>query len=465
MFHTAMAVTAPKVAGVATGTFAVLYLLFFITPPSPWRWLLLAPTVAFASFLWTVSLLSALGPLLGQTALPYGVIGFSSLCAPLCIPVLPGPTLAGPVFMCGMSHVCWGLDKLCRLSPADYKSIRHTHKHPLAALVCGALLGVLPALQNSGDAMGELLLLLMVQVPSSMFTIFWLALYGRFLRTPASVRPPPVPAKGPLRRLMRGWDGRHSILFIGCLAALCACVASATSLHSPGLWSPPAGILGFVSFVYLVESIWLFAHRPPPPAQWASLERVTDPYDRARLLELVATTSQEHAQKYDFDVKVVELHRVITAEHRARFDAYCAKLQARGKESNVELLFHGTSADGARSICEGDFRLPTFHRHGGMFGSGVYFANCPLKSMQYCTRHPYLRARTMLLCDVALGRTLQETKQARPRMSAENLKRMSTSEAATSAPPPSAEPPSASTQLSYNSITATRVVRVPEFVV
>ena len=76
MFHTAMAVTAPKVAGVATGTFAVLYLLFFITPPSPWRWLLLAPTVAFASFLWTVSLLSALVRFLDRPHSPMGSSAF-----------------------------------------------------------------------------------------------------------------------------------------------------------------------------------------------------------------------------------------------------------------------------------------------------------------------------------------------------------------------------------------------------
>jgi len=61
------------------------------------------------------------------------------------------------------------------------------------------------------------------------------------------------------------------------------------------------------------------------------------------------------------------------------------------------MLFHGTALENALSIAQRGFQLP---KHGGMFGKGIYFADCPLKSWQY-VGCPGL----MLACDVELGNT------------------------------------------------------------
>ena len=73
-------------------------------------------------------------------------------------------------------------------------------------------------------------------------------------------------------------------------------------------------------------------------------------------------------------------------------------------------LFHGTGKDAARAILADGFRLPA---HAGMFGRGIYFADTPLKSLQYtggrlgcCVGGG---GRFMLVCDVELGNQLETT--------------------------------------------------------
>eukprot|EP00413_Alexandrium_margalefii_P003571 CAMPEP_0204520980 /NCGR_PEP_ID=MMETSP0661-20131031/5545_1 /ASSEMBLY_ACC=CAM_ASM_000606 /TAXON_ID=109239 /ORGANISM="Alexandrium margalefi, Strain AMGDE01CS-322" /LENGTH=234 /DNA_ID=CAMNT_0051526555 /DNA_START=185 /DNA_END=886 /DNA_ORIENTATION=+ len=43
-------------------------------------------------------------------------------------------------------------------------------------------------------------------------------------------------------------------------------------------------------------------------------------------------------------------------------------------------LFHGTSSESIKGILRTGFCLP---KQGGMFGRGIYFADCPLKSVRY----------------------------------------------------------------------------------
>ena len=73
-------------------------------------------------------------------------------------------------------------------------------------------------------------------------------------------------------------------------------------------------------------------------------------------------------------------------------------------------LFHGTSEDSARAVVAGGFRLPS---SAGMFGRGLYFADCPLKSLQYASLPLGLGAccgeRYMLVCSVELGHTKLRT--------------------------------------------------------
>lgn len=84
-------------------------------------------------------------------------------------------------------------------------------------------------------------------------------------------------------------------------------------------------------------------------------------------------------------------------------------------------LFHGTSVSVAEKICKMGFKIPN---SAGMFGRGLYFARCPLKSVQYTKKDDgwtfSLRKRfldssgptdvqqAMLLCDVYLGRIRTE---------------------------------------------------------
>ncbi len=62
------------------------------------------------------------------------------------------------------------------------------------------------------------------------------------------------------------------------------------------------------------------------------------------------------------------------------FAALQHDFRSRGKPSNVKRLFHGTRRESARAIVHGGFCLPP---RGGMYGRGIYFADCPLKSLQY----------------------------------------------------------------------------------
>lgn len=99
-------------------------------------------------------------------------------------------------------------------------------------------------------------------------------------------------------------------------------------------------------------------------------------------------------------------------------------------------LFHGTSVENAARIIKDGFQLPKKHSHGGMFGKGIYFAETPLKSVNYA-RKESLFSRTigwffgnpksggglqMLLCDVHLGRSWCLRLGARPRLTKYDLK-------------------------------------------
>ena len=57
-------------------------------------------------------------------------------------------------------------------------------------------------------------------------------------------------------------------------------------------------------------------------------------------------------------------------------------------------------AEGVEGIPKTGFRLPAWH---GMFGRGVYFADCPLKSLRYTGWG--VGRKYMLVCDVEMGRS------------------------------------------------------------
>lgn len=128
--------------------------------------------------------------------------------------------------------------------------------------------------------------------------------------------------------------------------------------------------------------------------------------------ELLQARSRPHTSHYGCSLKLTRLWRVSQSEH------------LRQKRSRAEVLggatqlFHGTSMGNALKICKSGFQLP---QKAGMFGRGVYFADCPLKSANFAPdsstgSFQYLReygisglwkkkTGQMLLCDVYLGQS------------------------------------------------------------
>jgi len=99
------------------------------------------------------------------------------------------------------------------------------------------------------------------------------------------------------------------------------------------------------------------------------------------------------------------------------------RAQLESQLGHPQLLFHGTTIAGANAIVKEGFRMPD---EAGMFGKGIYFAQCPLKSANYA-KEPSVwtsisarlnRAfggestsgshKVMLLADVYLGRSKEE---------------------------------------------------------
>ena len=110
-------------------------------------------------------------------------------------------------------------------------------------------------------------------------------------------------------------------------------------------------------------------------------------------------------------------------------------------------LFHGTRMENAHGIVTGGFRLP---RHSGMFGKGLYFADTPLKSLQYTGIS--WGWRYMLVCEVELGNS--KTQRGAKDVKKEDLER--------------GWLPTVMGQRSFQSVTAATGlggVRVPEYVV
>ena len=100
--------------------------------------------------------------------------------------------------------------------------------------------------------------------------------------------------------------------------------------------------------------------------------------------------------------------------YMVRVPAATAKWDAcqRGKD-NVKLLVHGSRNQNWRHILKTGLRMPQFHNNGvangTMFGAGIYFADQPTKSGNYCgSGWQNVSGSTqyaLLLTDVALGKS------------------------------------------------------------
>ena len=100
----------------------------------------------------------------------------------------------------------------------------------------------------------------------------------------------------------------------------------------------------------------------------------------AQLRAFVDNACARRRRKYNFDIKLVRAYELSQPRLRVRYEAFAEKQRRKGKPLAPQRLFHGTSRMSARKskIGRDGFALP---RSGGMFGRGLYFADCPLKSL------------------------------------------------------------------------------------
>jgi hypothetical protein len=115
--------------------------------------------------------------------------------------------------------------------------------------------------------------------------------------------------------------------------------------------------------------------------------------------DIVAWFLSRQVDSYSFRLQICRAFSLSNPALEQSFKNGLTKLKS--DNPHVQRLFHGTSLDAVKAITSRGFQLP---QHPGMFGRGVYFAGTPQKSWEYCRDTPCY----MLVCDVALGRTLEK---------------------------------------------------------
>lgn len=138
--------------------------------------------------------------------------------------------------------------------------------------------------------------------------------------------------------------------------------------------------------------------------------------------ELLVERQKKYSRHYrNQEMKISKLWRI---KSQPGFRESSAGIEELGPPLR---LFHGTDVKSAEKIVEAGFHIPA---HPGMFGRGIYFARCPLKSEMYSRGagiggagwavqngfrrmfrgrdEPAFTSRVMLLCDVFLGNSKTE---------------------------------------------------------
>jgi len=128
----------------------------------------------------------------------------------------------------------------------------------------------------------------------------------------------------------------------------------------------------------------------------------------------VSKDSEEfHTIKDNFELACVA--RADKYQHWLRVERVYRKRSSSSRLERTfegQRLFHGTSWESAQGIVSDGFRLPS---HAGMFGRGIYFADCPLKSWWYTDSRAW-RPGVILYCWVELGNA-KHAKGALPALS------------------------------------------------
>mmetsp|Transcript_102369 Transcript_102369/g.318901 ORF Transcript_102369/g.318901 Transcript_102369/m.318901 type:complete len:403 (-) Transcript_102369:38-1246(-) len=203
--------------------------------------------------------------------------------------------------------------------------------------------------------------------------------------------------------LLKNVGGPVSMVGAGCIMVLCWFLATHESQlreleHVIGI----AGIFLAVS-VLVRLSLHAAADKLEPVEVWPGSTRVEQDSDEFREKKaFFEARAVAFADKYPFWLQMVALYRIDPAVGNPKGGP------VRHTNNGME-LFHGTRRECALGIIQDGFRLPS---HPGMFGKGIYFADCPLKSWQYTDGVKNIRNGLIMLCWVELGRQSHQ-KQAR----------------------------------------------------
>lgn len=155
----------------------------------------------------------------------------------------------------------------------------------------------------------------------------------------------------------------------------------------------------FLGVYCLVRQLMSASWTVSPVSSWEGLEDLKKDSEEYKQIDTEFTLACGNFQhKYSFFwLEVHAVHKVQTGK----------KLQ---RTSAGQSLFHGTPRVNAQAILSDGFRLPS---KAGMFGKGIYFADCPMKSWQYTDGLRSWRAGVILVCWVELGKA-KHAKNARP---------------------------------------------------
>ena len=178
-------------------------------------------------------------------------------------------------------------------------------------------------------------------------------------------------------------------------------------------WLPAAVVAALTLLIFVLQAARHAALNGccAGPDAWPQTATL-DGEDYQLLRQFVARQCDTLAPKYSFGMSLAKAWRLHNPAAEASWQDMQATREQAGKESAVTHLFHGTSEESARAIVADGFRLPS---SAGMFGKGLYFADCPLKSLQYASLPCWLGGgcgcaqRYMLVCAVELGRTKVKT--------------------------------------------------------
>jgi len=126
----------------------------------------------------------------------------------------------------------------------------------------------------------------------------------------------------------------------------------------------------------------------------SEVDRDSDEF-KEQLDYFTASCNLRWKHKYNYRLKLHKLWRVDRPDDDDD-DGRPMTPSDRGRH-----LFHGTGTESAQGIVRDGFRLP---KTGGMFGKGIYFADCPMKCWSYCCKQLRFGGRGLVfLCRVDLG--------------------------------------------------------------